>query len=95
MIADTTLRTDPRPGPDKRDPALWRAAQDLEKTFLAEMLRSAGLEGQSGAFGGGVGEDQFASFLRGEQAAALTTAGGIGLSETIYRALLAGGDDAA
>ena len=71
----------------QRDQQLRTAAQDLETTFLVEMLKSAGLGQTRGAFGGGAGEDQFASFLLREQAAALVQAGGIGLSETIFESL--------
>jgi len=39
------------------------AAQKLEATFLAEMLKSAGF-GKSDNFAGGIGEEQFASFQR-------------------------------
>lgn len=68
--------------------ALRSAAEQIETTFLAEMLKSAGL-GKSGAnYFGGVGEDQFSSFLVNEHAAALVDAGGIGLSEDIYQALI-------
>ena len=44
------------------------AAQKLEATFLAEMLKSAGLGTPRDSFGGGKGEEQFASFLRDAQA---------------------------
>lgn len=44
------------------------AAQKLEATFLAEMLKSAGLGTPRDSFGGGKGEEQFASFLREAQA---------------------------
>ncbi|MBM1632803.1 rod-binding protein [Sulfitobacter mediterraneus] len=71
----------------ERDQKLRAAAHDLETTFLAEMLKSAGLGQTRGAFGGGAGEDQFASFLLREQAAAMVRSGGIGLSETIFESL--------
>lgn len=67
--------------------ALHRQAEAMEAAFLAEMLGHAGVGDASGAFGGGIGEDQFASFLRQEQATALVKAGGIGLAESIFRAL--------
>jgi Rod binding domain-containing protein len=63
------------------------AAQKLEATFLAEMLKSSGLGQASESFGGGAGEDQFASFLVQEQAMQMVRAGGIGLSESIYETL--------
>ena len=40
---------------------------------------------QKGAFSGGIGEEQFASFLREGQAAAMVRAGGIGLAERLIR----------
>ena len=66
---------------------LWQKAQQLEAAFLAEMLRHAGVGPQSGAFGGGIGEEQFASFMREAQATAMVKAGGIGLAERLFEAL--------
>ncbi|WP_417240587.1 rod-binding protein [Celeribacter halophilus] len=63
------------------------AADKLEATFLAEMLKSAGFGKTSETFGGGAGEDQFASFLVQAQAEQMVKAGGIGLSEQIFNAL--------
>lgn len=73
--------------PVPKDKVLMAAAQKLEATFLAEMLKSAGLGQSSESFGGGAGEDQFASFLVQEQAMQMVQAGGIGLSESIYETL--------
>ena len=70
-----------------QDQGLREAAENLEASFLAEMLKSAGMGKTPDAFGGGAGEDQFASFLLHEQAKAMVQAGGIGLSEAIYEAL--------
>ena len=64
--------------------ALRRAAEELETTFLEEMLKHTGLDEDGGTFSGGIGEAQFASFLRHEQASALTNAGGIGLAERLF-----------
>ena len=69
------------------DGALRRAARDLEAAFLAEMLKSAGFGEARDAFGGGMGEDQFASFLRVEHARAMAETGGIGLAEAIFNAM--------
>jgi Rod binding domain-containing protein len=63
------------------------AAQEMEATFLAEMLKSAGVGKTPSEFGGGAGEDQFGSFLRLEQARAMARAGGIGLGEAIFNAM--------
>lgn len=72
--------------PPAADP-LHKAAQQLEAGFLAEMLKSAGLGKPVEAFGGGVGEEQFASFLRQAQAEEMVKSGGIGLAESLYHAL--------
>ena len=70
-----------------RDEKLWTLARDLEASFLAEMLKSAGVGKPRDTFGGGAGEDQFSSFLVREYAEAATQSGGIGLRESIYRSL--------
>ncbi len=75
------------PPQSQKDQALREAAQKLEASFLEEMLKSAGLGKSRGQFGGGAGEDQFASFLVQEQAMAMVKAGGIGLSESLFEAL--------
>ena len=69
---------------------LHKLAKDLEATFLSEMLSYAGLGKQSDSFGGGIGEEQFGSFLRQEQATAMVTAGGIGLAESLFKAMTGG-----
>ena len=74
------------------NPALKAKAAELETAFLAEMLRHAGLGTQTGGFGGGIGAEQFASFLREGQAAAIVRAGGIGLSESLFRAMTEKGE---
>lgn len=73
--------------PPVQDQKLRVAAQQLEAEFLAEMLKSAGLGKSSDHFGGGAGEDQFASFLVQEQAQQIVRAGGIGLAELLYHSL--------
>lgn len=67
---------------------LKRKAQELEASFLSEMLSYTGLDDQKGAFSGGIGEDQFSSFLRDAQARAMVDHGGIGLSQSIFNALV-------
>ncbi len=66
---------------------LRKTAAAFESAFLAEMLKDAGVGKSPDGFGGGAGEDQFASFLREEQAKAMTARGGIGLSQVIYEAM--------
>lgn len=82
----------PRPAaimPDymNTDKKLRAAAQKLEATFLSEMLKSAGLGAARESFGGGQGEEQFASFLREAQAKEMARAGGIGLAEALFEAM--------
>lgn len=69
------------------DPALMRKARELESAFLAEMLSFSGLGAVSEGFGGGTGEEQFASFLRQEHARLIVVRGGIGLAEQIFESL--------
>ena len=70
------------------------AAQKLEATFLAEMLKSTGLGEQENSLSGGHGEDHFASFHRQAIADQMVKSGGIGLSEAFYRALMEARTDA-
>lgn len=75
----------PRTGAERQ---LMEKAQELEAAFLAEMLSFAGLGAAEGAFAGGIGEEQFASFLRAEQARLMVARGGIGLAEQIFQSLV-------
>lgn len=69
------------------DEQLMQAAKALEASFLAEMLKSAGLGKTPEMFGGGSGEDQFGSFLRQAQAEQMVETGGIGLAQSLFEAL--------
>lgn len=76
--------------PTPRQEILHRKAEELEAAFLSEMLGHAGVAPLAGSFGGGIGEEQFGSFLRDEQAKAMVRQGGIGLAESLFRALTKG-----
>ena len=76
----------PPASPDRRH-LMVAKAQELEAAFLAEMLGHTGLGQTDGSFSGGAGEDQFASFLRQEQARLMTQGGGIGLAEMIFNSM--------
>lgn len=89
MEIPNTVATTPTP----QDLALRDAAKELEANFLAEMLKSAKLGEAPEAFGGGAGENQFASFMRLEQARQMTEGGGIGLAESLFHALKERVDD--
>ena len=69
------------------DDRLMQKAKELETAFLAEMLAFTGLGQASETMGGGAGEEQFASFLRSEQARLMVDKGGIGLAQTIFESL--------
>lgn len=69
------------------DPKLVEKAKDLEAAFLSEMLKATGLGKPLESFGGGAGEDAFSGFLTREYATMITNNGGIGLAESIVRAL--------
>ncbi|MEP1947652.1 MAG: rod-binding protein [Lentilitoribacter sp.] len=69
------------------DRAMLQAAQKLEATFLAQMLKAAGLGQARDSFSGGAGEDQFASFLLDSQAEKIVESGGFGLTEALFESL--------
>ena len=69
------------------DDRLMQKAKELETAFLAEMLSFTGLGAASETMGGGAGEEQFASFLRTEQARLMVDQGGVGLAEMIFESL--------
>jgi len=71
-----------------KDPARV-VADEFEASFVAEMLKYSGLNKTSETFGGGAGEDAFASLLTDAYAKALVDAGGIGISDSIYQSILA------
>lgn len=75
------------PGAADRVSQLRQASEKMEAAFLSEMLKAAGVGKPSETFGGGAGEEHFASFLRDAQAEQMVKAGGIGLSESLFHAL--------
>lgn len=77
----------PKPEAGGRNAVLMAQAQSLEAAFLSEMLSYAGFGAAQESFGGGIGEEQYSSFLREQQAAQMVKAGGIGLAEQLFRAL--------
>jgi peptidoglycan hydrolase FlgJ len=82
------------PSPPLRAPpsteALRQVSRDLEAAFLSVMLRETGAGAPRDSMGGGIGEEQFASFLTDIYAKKISEAGGIGLAESIFRALARG-----
>ena len=78
------------PSETARDPRMWQAAKAMEASFLAEMLKSAGLDAAPGGVSAGPGQDQFATFLLEAQAERIVQAGGLGLAESIYESMKGG-----
>lgn len=74
-------------GREAQEERLREISGRLEASFLSEMLKHAGVGETPSAFGGGAGEDQFASFLRQAQADTIVAGGGIGLAEKLFQAL--------
>lgn len=70
-----------------KDLKLLKAAQDLEVSFLTEFLKHTDKSSENSSFDGGIGEQQFGSFLHREHAKAMVSTGGIGLAETIFDSL--------
>ena len=60
----------------------------LEATFLSEMLKSAGFGTQTSTFSGAKDDDPFASFQRDAVAERMVRAGGIGLAEHFFNAMM-------
>lgn len=83
----TPLLALPASGPSRAEQMMAKA-EELEASFLAEMLAHSGLGEMTGPFGGGPGETQFASFLRAEQARLMVERGGIGLAELIFNSMV-------
>ncbi|SMX40298.1 flagellar rod assembly protein/muramidase FlgJ [Octadecabacter ascidiaceicola] len=89
-IQQSVAASPPQTSPSASHEAqLMAVAQSLEAAFLSEMLKSAGIGETPSEFGGGAGEDQFASFMRDEQAKQMTAAGGIGLAQSMFDAMMA------
>ncbi len=80
--------------PDAGREKFKEVAVALEASFLTEMLKYAGHGESRNAFGGGKGEDAFASLLVREQATLMAESGGIGLAEQIIDSMMRRADDA-
>ncbi len=72
---------------DKTQAEARAAAEAFETAFIAEMLKSSGLNEMPASFGGGAGEEAFSSFLTQEYAQLMSERGGIGLAEQVFEAL--------
>jgi flagellar protein FlgJ len=63
-------------------------AKAFEVAILTDLLRAAGAEHTRTEFGGGVGEEQFASLLLEAQVEHIVLAGGLGFAEMVLRSVL-------
>lgn len=87
QIGSPNMAAEFKPTQSHPDAALRKAAVDLEASFLAEMLKSAGLGKAREGYGGGAGEEQFSGMLARAQAEEIAKVGGIGLADAIFNAL--------
>lgn len=89
--------TAPEPFPASRPPpsteALRQVSRELEAAFLSVMLRETGAGAPRDSMGGGIGEEQFTSFLTDIHARKMAETGGIGLAEIIFRSLAGQGHE--
>jgi Rod binding domain-containing protein len=85
---DTARAKTPKPGSVSADKAK-ALAQDFEAVFLNSMFQQmfTNISGD-GPFGGGGGGGVWRSFLTDEYSKSFVKAGGIGLSDTVQRALI-------
>ncbi|ARJ69822.1 rod-binding protein [Paracoccus contaminans] len=74
------MKIDHRPEIGTRNVPLSKGGERLEAAFLGEMLKLVMPDGSAGAFGGGAGESQFASFLTEQYADALAERLDLGLA---------------
>ena len=75
-------------GTSRNDPRV--AAKEFESVFIATMLNSmsSGIEADA-PFGGGAGEETWRGMMNEEIAKSVAAAGGVGISDAIYRELIA------
>lgn len=66
------------------DAHLREVSKAVEQHFIAEFLKYSGMGATPNTLGGGVGEEQFSSFLVNEYSKAIVSAGGIGLAEVLF-----------
>lgn len=91
LSQDRSIRGDgdgSRVDPATRD-KLKKASQDFESTFVSQMvgMMFEGVEVDE-TFGGGHGEEMFRSMLSNEYGKMITSRGGIGIADSVYKELL-------
>jgi peptidoglycan hydrolase FlgJ len=76
----------PRPaiGHTETSASLHKTSRAFETVLVSQMLQAAGLNKPVEGFGGGIGEEQFTSFLTDLQAQAMVDRGGLGLAQRLF-----------
>ena len=74
-------------GGSAQNERLRAAAHQIEVQFLSTFLKLSEAGSAPDLMGGGIGEEQFKSFLKDAQATEISKAGGLGLAESLYAAL--------
>jgi flagellar protein FlgJ len=92
LSAETAMmavRSTSKPIASENIEQLRKTAQELEASFLSQMLKPmfANL-GAEKPFGGGTGEDMWRSLQVDEYGKAIAQKGGIGLADSIFREML-------
>lgn len=72
-----------------RDNQMRNASHEIEASFLSTILNATNPSTSSSFFGGGIGEEQFKSFLVNAQASVISESGAIGLAESLFQSLAA------
>lgn len=72
-----------------RNSAAWKAAQEFEAVFLAQMMGEmhAGVELQA-PFGGGFAEQTYRALLDQEIGRQMAATGGVGIATAVYQEML-------
>ena len=70
-----------------RQSQLQAASHEIESQFLSAILNAVDLSTDQNSFSGGIGEEQFKSFLINAQAAEISKSGAIGLAEILFASL--------
>jgi len=66
-----------------------RAADEFEAVFISQMLKSMSVGIKSdGPFGGGQSEEIYRDFMNEQLGKTMSSQGGIGMSDAIYREIL-------
>ncbi len=92
LIGKNTTQIRPEPAGEPktaREYSAKRAADEFEAIFISQMLKgmSVGLK-TDGPFGGGQSEEIYRDLMNEELGKVVTSKGGIGLSDAIYREIL-------